>query len=151
MKYLTAVLAVLAVAAVMAAMHFRASAAVSADLQHQAESRAAQLDASLKASEKARADEHAKAEQFQAIAQQYEQDKLHAEADSKRLAADLRAERVRLRPVWRCDVPQAPAGAGKPDAGTDDRAASAARVVRAAADADDQIRAIQAILRAERQ
>lgn len=151
MKYLTAALAVLAVTAGMLAMHFRGAAAVSADRQHQAESRADQLGASLKASEVARAKEHAQAEYFHAISGQYEQDKLHAEADSKRLAADLRAERVRLRPEWRCDVPQAPASASKPDAGADDRAASASRIVRAAADADDQIRALQAILKAERQ
>lgn len=150
-KYLLAALAVLAVTAVMFAMHFRGAAAVSADLQHQAESRAAQLDASLKASEKARADEHAQAIQFQAIAQQYEQDKTDAQGRADKLAADLRAERVRLRPEWRCEVPGAPASAGKPDAAADDRAASAARVVRAAADADATIRQLQAVLRAERQ
>jgi Sec-independent protein translocase protein TatA len=150
-KYLLAALAVLVVAAGMLAMHFRGALAVSRDLQHQAQSRAAQLDADLKASEKARADEHAKAEQFQAIAQQYEQDKNDAQGRADKLAADLRAERVRLRPEWRCDVPQAPIRSGKPDAAADDRAASAARVVRAAADADDQIRALQAILKVERQ
>lgn len=149
-KYLLAALAVLAVAAAMAAMHFRGAAAVSADLQHQAESRAAQLDVALKASEKARAEYESKAERFQVIAQQYEQDKARAEADSKRLAADLRAERVRLRPEWRC-VPQAAAGTREPDAAADDRAASASRVVRAAAEADAQIRQLQEILRAERQ
>lgn len=149
-KYLLAALAVLAVTAGMFALHFRASAAVSADRQHRAEERAAQLDVALKQSEQARAAEHAQAEQFQAIAQQYEQDKLHAEADSKRLAADLRAERVRLRPEWRC-VPQVAASTREPDAAADDRAASASRVVRAAADADDQIRRLQEILKAERQ
>src|SRR5690349_21771354 len=149
-KWLLVGLAVLAVTAVMLAMHFRGAAAVSADRQHQAESRAAQLDVALKASEKARAAEHAQTEQFQAIAQQYEQDKLHAEADSKRLAADLRAERVRLRPEWRC-VPEATTSAGQRDAGAALRAESASRIIGNAAEADAQIRQLQAILRAERQ
>ncbi|MDN4481845.1 hypothetical protein, partial [Demequina muriae] len=66
----------LAVAAVMLAMHFRGALAVSRDLQHQAEQRAAQLDANLKASEAARKAEQAQADKFQAIAQQNEQDKV---------------------------------------------------------------------------
>lgn len=151
MKYLTAVLAVLAVAAVMLAMHFRGAAAVSADLQHQAEQRAAQLDANLKASEAARKAEQAQADKFQAIAQQYEQDKTDAEDRASKLAADLRAERVRLRPEWRCDVPAASASAGKPDAGTALRAEGASHLVGNADAADAEIRRLQAILRAERQ
>lgn len=149
-KYLLAALAVLAVTAAMAAMHFRGAAAVSADRQHQAESRAAQLDVALKASEKARAAEHAQAEQFQAIAQQYEQDKKDAEADSKRLAADLRAERVRLRPEWRC-VPQVAASTREPDAAADLRAEGASRLIGNADAADAEIRRLQEILRSERQ
>lgn len=151
MKYLTAGLAVLAVTAVFAAMHFRGAAAVSADRQHQAESRAAQLESALKASEAARAKEHEQATKFQGVAQQYEQDKTDAEDRASKLAADLRAERVRLRPEWRCDVPAASASAGKPDAAADDRSKGAADIVRAAAEADSQIRQLQAILRAERQ
>ncbi len=151
MKYLTAALAVLAVTAVMFAMHFRGALAVSADRQYRAEERAAQLDVALKASEKARAAEHAQAEQFQAIAQQYEQDKISAEANSKQLAADLRAERVRLRPEWACRVPETATGAGQRDAGAALRAESASRIIGSAAEADAQIRQLQAILRAERQ
>lgn len=149
-KYLLAALAVLAVTAGMFAMHFRWSAAVSADRQHQAETRAAQLDANLKASEAARKVEQAQADHFQAIAQQYEQDKNRAEADSKRLAADLRAERVRLRPEWRC-VPQVAASTRKPDAAADLRAEGASRLIGNADAADAQIRRLQEILRAERQ
>ena len=151
MKYLTAVLAVLAVAAVMLAMHFRGSLAVSRDLQHQAESRASQLDANLKASEAARKAEQAQADKFQAIAQQYEQDKTDAEDRASKLAADLRAERVRLRPEWRCEVPASATSSGQRDAGTALRAESASRIIGNAAEADAQIRQLQAILRAERQ
>ena len=122
----------------------------------QANAKSAQHVAELatKASEAARAAEHKQAVAFDAIANQYEQDKAHADADQARLVADLRAERVRLRPVWRCPaagVPGASARAGERDAEAADRAESAARIVRAAADADAQIRALQAILTAERQ
>ena len=150
-KYLLAALAVLAVAAAMLAMHFRGSLAVSRDLQHRAEERAAQLDANLKASEAARKAEQAQADKFQAIAQQYEQDKTDAEDRASKLAADLRAERVRLRPEWRCDVPQASASAGQPDAAADVRAEGASHLVGNADAADAEIRQLQAILRAERQ
>jgi hypothetical protein len=153
-KYLLIALAVLTVTAGMLAMHFRGAAAISAAGRVAAEQRADGLAADLKQSEAARTHEHAEALRFQGIADQYEQDKLHAQADASRLAADLRAERVRLRPVWRCPatgVPEAWAGAGKRDEGAADRSESASRVVRAAAEADAQIRALQAILTAERQ
>lgn len=150
-KWLSVGLAVLAVAAVMLAMHFRWALAVSADRQHRAEERAAQLDANLKASEAARKAEQAQADKFQAIAQQYEQDKTDAEDRASKLAADLRAERVRLRPEWRCEVPAASTGSGKPDAAADVRAEGASHLVGNADAADAQIRQLQAILRAERQ
>lgn len=147
----------LLVAAFFAGHHVAALAGrVKLDTITQANARAAQHVAELatKASEAARAAERKQAVAFDAIANQYEQDKAHADADQARLAADLRAERVRLRPVWRCPaagVPGASARAGQPDAAASDRDESAARVVRAAADADAQIRALQAILTAERQ
>lgn len=153
-RYLLIALAVLAVAAGMLAMHFRGAAAVSAAGRVAAEQRADGLAADLKQSEAARAHEHAEALRFQGIADQYEQDKTDAETHASRLADDLRAERVRLRPIWRCPaarVPAVGAGAGKPDAAAADRNESAARVVRASAEADAQIRALQSILTAERQ
>lgn len=150
-KYLLGLLAVLAVTAGMFALHFRAAAAISADRQHQAESRAAQLDASLKASEAARQAEQAQADKFQTIASQYEQDKANAEVRATQLAADLRAERVRLRPEWRCEVPGVAASTGKPDAGAELRAEGTSHLVGNADAADATIRQLQAILRAERQ
>ena len=150
MKYLTAGLAVLAVTAVMFAMHFRGAAAASADRQHQAESRASQLDANLKASEAARAKEQAQADKFQVIAQQYEQDKTDAEARATRLAADLRAERVRLRPEWRCEVPSTPASAGKPSDAEQRRIQGASDLVRLAREWDAKERAYQSLLRTDR-
>ena len=152
-KYLLTALAVLAVTAGMLAMHFRTSAAISAAGRVAAEQRANGLVQDLKQSEAARAAEHAQAVRFGLAANQYEQDKAHAEANASQLAADLRAERVRMRPAWRCPaagVPGVAASAGQPDAAANDRAESASRVVRAAAESDAQIRALQAILKSER-
>jgi hypothetical protein len=152
-RYLLIALAVLAVTAGMLAMHFRWVAAVSTAGRVAAEQRADGLAQDLKQSEAARVAEHAQAVRFGLAANQYEQDKTNAEANASQLAADLRAERVRLRPAWRCPaagVPGVAASAGQPDAAANDRAESAGRVVRASADADAQIRALQAILKSER-
>jgi len=156
-KYLLAALALLAVTAVMFAMHFRGALAVSADRQHQAESRAAQLDASLKASEKARAAEHAQAEQFQAIAQQYEQDKKHAKAKADGVIAELRAGNLRLRDQWATQrlANEAATRASQSDATANGCAGVALDLFRASYPIvqrqDDQIRRLQEVLRVERQ
>lgn len=98
--------------------------------------------------------ERKQAADFNAVAQQYEKDKADAKATSDRVVADLRSGALRLRDRWSTQVlagqAAAAASAGKPDAAADDRAASAGRIVRAAADADAQIRALQATLTAER-
>lgn len=146
-KYLLAALAVLAVTAGMLAMHFHRALIVSRAAVSAEHAQAEQLRGVI-------AQERERADRFDAIAQQYEQDKTDAQGRADKLAADLRAERVRLRATWRCPaagVPGASARAGQPDAAADDRAASAGRIVRAARDADDQIRGLQAVLRAERQ
>lgn len=146
----------LLVAAFFAGYHVAAQAGrIKLAAVTQANAEAAQNVAELttKASEEARDAEHKQAIAFDAIAGQYEQDKAHAEADQARLVADLRAERVRLRAAWRCPaagVPGASARAGQPDAAAEQRIQGASDLVRAAADADAQIRALQAILRAER-
>lgn len=100
----------------------------------------------------ARAAERAQAAAFNAKDQQYQQDLRHAKDDASQLASDLRAARQRLRGPWRCaaSVPSAAAGTAGPDAGADDRAASAGRIVGATAACDAQVRGLQAILRAER-
>jgi len=138
-------------------MHFRGALAVSADRQHQAESRAAQLDASLKASEKARAAEHAQAEQFQAIAQQYEQDKKHAKAKADGVIAELRAGNLRLRDQWATQrlANEAATRASQSDATANGCAGVALDLFRASYPIvqrqDDQIRRLQEVLRVERQ
>ncbi|WP_156803338.1 hypothetical protein [Frateuria aurantia] len=88
-----------------------------------------------------------------AVAAQYEKDKAHAEQTATSIAADLRAARIRLRPVWRCPaataVPAASTGTGQPHAVTDVQAAAAAAVVRVGADADAQVKALQAFIRSQ--
>lgn len=98
----------------------------------------------------ARKAEAEKAQAIAAIADRYEQDKREADEAQKRLVADLRAGNVRLQNRWRGCVSDVAATAAERDAATADRDASAARVVRAARDADDQIRALQEIVKADR-
>ncbi|HEV2679152.1 MAG TPA: hypothetical protein VGV14_01505 [Rhodanobacter sp.] len=153
-KYVSGALLIALVIAIFLVFSFRGSAAISRARADKAELQVTALGDALKQSEAARVAEHAQAVRFGLAANQYEQDKTDAEATASQLAADLRAERVRLRPVWRCpaaNVPGIATGAGQPDAAASDRAESAARVVRAAAESDAQIRALQAILTAERQ
>jgi hypothetical protein len=156
-KYLLAALAVLAVAAAMLAMHFRGSLAVSRDLQHRAEERAAQLDANLKASEAARAKEHAQAEHFNALAGQYEQEKADAQAKADRTIAELRAGNLRLRDQWATQrlASEASSRASQPDAAANGCSGVAVDLFRAidpiVQRQDAQIRGLQEILKAERQ
>lgn len=99
--------------------------------------------------------ERKQAADFAATAQQYEQDKANAKADADRVAADLRSGALRLRDRWATQVlagqAAVAAGSGQPDAAADDGAEGPADLVRAAADADSQIRWLQAILTKERQ
>lgn len=153
-KYVSGALLIALVIAIFLVFSFRGSAAISRARADRAELQVTALGDALKQSEAARVAEHAQAVRFGLAANQYEQDKTDAEATASQLAADLRAERVRMRPAWRCPaagVPGVAASAGQPDAAANDRAESASRVVRASADADAQIRALQAILTAERQ
>lgn len=121
-----------------------------------ANAKAAQRVAELttKASEAARRAEQTQAVAFASIAQQNEQDKIDAKAYSDRVIADLHTGALRLRDRWATQSLSQQAGVAAstsaPDAVADDRAASAGRIVRAARDADDQIRGLQEVLRVER-
>lgn len=105
----------------------------------------------IQASEAARKQEADKAKAANAIAEQYEKDKRDAEAAGKRTADDLRAGNLRLRAQWQgCEARRVPASTGaasEPDAAADDRAEGAGRIVRAASEADAQIRALQDFVR----
>lgn len=148
------VLGVLAVALLIACL-FLQNRATRANVRADAErARAEASQAELQAVSKARDQEREAAKRANAIAAQYEQDKLNAESAAKRTADDLRAGNLRLRQQWEgCKaggVPQANRAAGQLDAAADDRAESAGRIVRAADDADAQIRALQEFIRSER-
>ncbi|WP_052116153.1 hypothetical protein [Noviluteimonas dokdonensis] len=107
----------------------------------------AQADAQIAA----RQAEARKAQELAAIADKYEQDKRAADEAQRKLVADLRAGSVRLQERWAGCVSDVAATAAERDAAARDREESAARIVRAARDADDQIRALQEIVRKDRQ
>lgn len=115
----------------------------------------AQSKAETAAQADARAAEHASARRANEIAESYERGKQDAQVTSDRIAGDLRAGNLKLRDAWAgCETQRlsdAAASASKPDAGADDRAASASRIVRAAAEADAQIRGLQALVKADRE
>lgn len=110
--------------------------------------------AAQKASEAARRHEQQDAANSAKIADAYEKGKRDAEAAGKRVADDLRAGSLRLRRMWAgCEAERLSGAAtspAEPDADAADRAESAGRIVRSAREADEQIKALQNILRAER-
>jgi hypothetical protein len=113
----------------------------------------AQAEADAQA--KARAAEAKSAGENARIADAYEKGKQDAEAAGKRVADDLRAGNLKLRNRWQgCQatdrVSDAATRAAESDAEAADRAESAGRIVRAAREADEQIKGLQDILRAER-
>ena len=86
----------------------------------------------------------------------YEKGKSDAEANAKRVVADLRAGNLVLRDRWAAckasaDLPATAAGPSEPDAGTHDREESAGRIIQAAAQCDAQVRGLQNLLTLERQ
>lgn len=115
----------------------------------------AQSKAETSAQADARAAEHASAARANEIAESYERGRQDAQDTASRIAADLRSGNIKLRDAWAgCETQRlsdATASASRVDAGADDRAASASRIVRAAAEADAQIRGLQAIVKADRE
>ena len=109
--------------------------------------------AAQKASEDARRHEQQDAASSARIAEAYEQGKRDAEAAGKRVADGLRAGTIKLRKQWQgCEnrLSGTGPGAAEPDGSAADRAESVGRITRAAREADEQIKGLQDILRAER-
>lgn len=105
----------------------------------------------------ARAKELANAKANAETKAKYEKELQDAQDKADRTIADLRAGTLRLRKQWQCPA-IASAGVSTPAAGgsvaagsADDRDQSAGRIVRAAAEADAQIRALQRIVIEDRQ
>ena len=112
----------------------------------------------LAASEaKARAQEQADAQHLAVITQTYEQDKAHAKQAADATIASLNAGTLRLRSQFSCTpqlaaaVSNAAASGSIPDAATELRYKSASDLVRNADDADAEIKALQAVVKADRQ
>ena len=115
---------------------------------------AQQTRQAVKASEAARAEEQQSAATMATIGDQNEEDRQAAEAVPDAVVADLRAGNLRLRnDLATCTtarLSQAVAGTVERDAGAQLREEVAGAAVRIAVDADDQLRACQAVVRADR-
>lgn len=98
--------------------------------------------------------ERQKAQALAAIAQQYEQDKTDALDREARLRADLAAGTVKLRREWQgCETSRlsdAATATRELDAAAVVRERLAAEIVRLGADADAQVRGLQAVIVADR-
>jgi hypothetical protein len=119
--------------------------------------KAADAAALAKSEAAARAQEQA-AEQAQAAAQAtYEKDKANAKAQYDSDVAALRNHTLQLRSEWTCtpqlaaSVQSAAASGPSADAAAEQRDKDASNLVRISADADAQIRALQAIVNSDRQ
>lgn len=154
-KYASLALAVLAVIAIGMALYFRGDSAISNSRAEQAESERDSARAEVDALKAARDTEHRRAKEAQAIAATYEDEKRAIETESARVVADLRAGNLRLRKLWEAqaataDLSRAVASASQPNDQAADRAESASRIVRAAAECDAQVRGLQAVIEADR-
>ncbi|SDQ42442.1 hypothetical protein [Pseudoxanthomonas sp. CF125] len=108
-----------------------------------------------RASELVRKAEQAHGVAIAAVAEQYEQDKKTNDRKQADLVASLRAGNVRLHQRWQAalatsELSSAVKSASEPDAAARDREESAGRIVRAADEADAQIRGLQEVIRADR-
>jgi len=102
-----------------------------------------------------RATEHAKAETLATIGAKHEEDRTAAATVPAAVVADLRAGRLQLRDdLATCStslLSQAVAGAVERDAHAELRAEVAGAAVQIGRDADDHVRASQAVIVADRQ
>lgn len=101
-----------------------------------------------------RATEHHQADAMATIGAKHEEDRAAAPAVADAVVADVRTGDLRLRDGWAgCETQRlsdAAAAAGERDAAAERRADFAGAVVRAGRDADDQLRACQAVIAADR-
>ncbi|WP_313424153.1 lysis system i-spanin subunit Rz [Stenotrophomonas rhizophila] len=102
----------------------------------------------------ARAVEHSQADTMATIGAKHEEDRAAAPAVADAVVADLRSGALRLRhDLAACHtdlLSQTAAGTLERDAATQRREEFAGRVVRIGRDADDQLRACQAVVAADR-
>lgn len=103
----------------------------------------------------ARATEHKQAEVLADIGAKHEEDRQAAQAVPDAVVADLRSGALKLRDGWAsCEtqrLTEAAAGTRERDAATQRRDEFAGAVVRVGRDADDQLRACQGVVSADRE
>lgn len=120
----------------------------------EATQRAAGAEAVAAQVNQTRATEHAQAETLAAIGAKHEEDRTAAQAVPAAVVADLRTGRLQLRDdLATCStslLSQAVAGAVERDAHAELRAEVAGAAVQIGRDADDHVRASQAVIRADR-
>ncbi|MFA1289964.1 hypothetical protein ACDJ03_19870 [Xanthomonas axonopodis pv. nakataecorchori] len=108
----------------------------------------------LQVEQAARATEHKQAEVLADIGAKHEEDRQAAQAVPDAVVADLRSGALKLRDGWAsCEtqrLTEASAGAAERDAAAERRDEFAGAVVRVGRDADDQLRACQAVIVADR-
>lgn len=124
-----------------------------------AEGKEARQEASASAAQvqqvnEVRATEHTQAAAVADIGVKHEEDRTTAATVPAAVAAELRTGQLRLRDGWAsCETQRlsdAAASAVERDAAAERRAVFAGAVVRAGRDADDQLRACQAVIEADR-
>ncbi|MEQ8034271.1 hypothetical protein [Xanthomonas sp. WHRI 6106] len=102
----------------------------------------------------ARATERQQAETLSSIGEKHEQDRETAKAVPEAVVADLRSGALKLRDGWAsCEtqrLTEASAGTAERDAAAERRDEFAGAVVRVGRDADDQLRACQAVITEDR-
>ena len=130
---------------------WRGDRAEGAQARQQVESSAAQV---VQVNE-ARATEHQQADNLAAIGAKHEQDRTAAEAVPAAVVAGLRNGNLQLRDdLATCHtarLSEAAAGAVERDAGAELRPEVVGAAVQIVTDADDQLRACQAVVRADRE
>ncbi|MEA9551731.1 hypothetical protein ABFU65_12015 [Xanthomonas campestris pv. raphani] len=108
----------------------------------------------LQVEQAARATEHQQAKALADIGAKHEEDRQAAQAVPDAVVADLRSGALKLRDGWAsCEtqrLTEAAAGTRERDAGTQRREEFAGRIVRIGRDADDQLRACQSVVAADR-
>jgi len=113
-----------------------------------------QLTSQVLAEQGARALEQTNGQELAKIGAKHEQDREAAEAVPAAVVADLRAGNLQLRRQWAaCEtnrVSESAAGAAERDALAELRAKDQGDLVRVGRDADDQVRACQATVKADR-
>lgn len=118
------------------------------------EQKAGDAIGALAGEQAARTTEHQQADTLASIGEKHEQDRETAKAIPDAVVADLRTGALKLRDGWAsCEtqrLTEASAGAAERDAAAERRDEFAGAVVRVGRDADDQLRACQAVIAADR-